>query len=457
MSEAVLSLGRRARSAAGWVLGSHFATQAVRLGGNLVLTRLLVPEAFGLMAMVYVLMIGLALFSDLGTGQSIVQSRRGSDPVFLNTLWTVQVLRGFLIWSMALLVALALPQFAAYGWLGAGTVYADPLLPWVIAVFSLTAIISGFDSTKLAEARRELRQRPVAQIDLASQLTSLVVMLFLAWWFRTVWALVAGALIASCVRCVCSHRLLPGTPNRFQWDGPAFRESFHFGKWIFLTSIIGFLVINGDRLLLGRLVSSNDLGLYSIAFLLANTLQMLFTSLLGAVVFPAFGEVLRSSPEKAPSTYFRFQMLADLLLFGAAGFLLAASELIVQILYDARYQGAGFILGMLGLGLMGGRYQVAAQYGAAAGKVQYQAFSALCRLIVLYVGLPLGFWHGGMNGALVAIVLSQFAEWPMLLFFKVRHRIFSFGRELLGIPVFFAGFGMGWLLSYVARILIERF
>lgn len=78
-------------------LGTTVAQQLIRLGSNLILTRLLFPEAFGLMALVQTFMTGLAMFSDIGIGPSIIQNRRGEDPDFLNTAWTIQIGRGVML------------------------------------------------------------------------------------------------------------------------------------------------------------------------------------------------------------------------------------------------------------------------------------------------------------------------------------------------------------------------
>jgi hypothetical protein len=73
--------------------------------GNLILTRLLFPEAFGLMALVQVFLSGLQMFSDIGIQTSVIRSKRGEDPAFLDTAWTVQVLRGGLLWLGCLGIA----------------------------------------------------------------------------------------------------------------------------------------------------------------------------------------------------------------------------------------------------------------------------------------------------------------------------------------------------------------
>ena len=92
------------------------------------MTRLLVPEMFGLMSIVSVLIMGLSLFSDLGLRPSIIQSKRGRDERFLNTIWSFQIIRGFSIWGVSVLVAIGVYIGQILLWMPANTVYAEPLL-----------------------------------------------------------------------------------------------------------------------------------------------------------------------------------------------------------------------------------------------------------------------------------------------------------------------------------------
>src|SRR6056297_1850851 len=90
----------RARAMRGSMLTivSFGGQNVLRLGSNLVLTRILFPEAFGLMALVQVFIVGLQMFSDVGIQTSVIRSKRGDDPASLHTAWTFQVLRGVLLW-----------------------------------------------------------------------------------------------------------------------------------------------------------------------------------------------------------------------------------------------------------------------------------------------------------------------------------------------------------------------
>ena len=96
------SLRERGLRAGAWVVGSQVLSQLLRLASNLLLTRFLLPEAFGLMAVITTL---LMLFSDIGSGTVIVQSRRGDDKTYLQTAWTLQVIRGIALWLVSILIA----------------------------------------------------------------------------------------------------------------------------------------------------------------------------------------------------------------------------------------------------------------------------------------------------------------------------------------------------------------
>ena len=105
--------GLFARALRGSVLtaGSYAVTQALRLGSNLILTRLLYPEAFGVMALVSVALVGLAMFSDMGVGPAISASPRGDERDFLDTAYTLNVMRGAVLWAATCALAWPMAQF----------------------------------------------------------------------------------------------------------------------------------------------------------------------------------------------------------------------------------------------------------------------------------------------------------------------------------------------------------
>src|SRR5690606_22270023 len=151
-----------------WEIGSYGASQIIRLGGNLVLTRLLFPEAFGLSSLVTITVIGLCMLTDMGLEQSVIRSPRGDDPRFLDTAWTMHVVRGV---SLGVLLA-----FCAWpvGWL----LDKSEFVPYsMVGAFQRT--VFGLTSTSIFTLRRRMRLAWVNGLELSSQILALGVMI--AW------------------------------------------------------------------------------------------------------------------------------------------------------------------------------------------------------------------------------------------------------------------------------------
>lgn len=442
-----LSLTRRVLNAGIWSLAAYGCNQILRFGSNLVMTRLLVPQMFGVMAIATTVMIGLSMFSDLGLKPSVIQSRRGSDPVFLNTAWTTQILRGFLLWLFALTVSLLIYLANRIDLIPKGTVYADPSLPFVIAFVSIIAVTAGFELTKLLEASRNLSLGRIAQIDLASQIAGLLCMIGWASIDRSIWALVAGVICSMTARMILSHAWLPGTSNHWEWDKSAFREIFHFGKWIFVSSILGFLVNSGDRLLLGGLVNSNILGIYSIAYLICNSFEQLPTKIMADVSLPALSEVARDRLIDLKSSYYRFHVVIGSFAYICSGVLMTSGVSLVHLLYDPRYEQAGWMLEVLAVNLLTVPFRLATQSFVALGVPHLLSAVISIRLVALFVATPIGFYSFGIRGALWGIVLSHFAYLPAIILYNVRHRIFDMRTELYLLPLVAGGMVVGRLVA----------
>ncbi len=429
--------------AALWLLGSNLASQALRLASNLLLARWLAPDAFGLIAAVNTLYFGLVMFSDLGIWQSIVRSDRGQHPRMLGTAWSVQLLRGVVLALAVLCLALSAHGAAAMGLAATGTVYADVQLPWMIAAFALCALVQGGESMQLACAQRDLRGKELARLELLTQGVAMGVTLAAVWVTRSPMALVAGALAAALARTVLSHTSLPGTAVRPCWDRSCLGELIGFGKWTVVSSIVGFMAAHGEKLLLGALLATASFGVFSIASLLVAALAGVFASLNGHVVFARLSEAARHSRADLAQVYLRVQRLADIGQGLAAGLLMAAGPWIVVALYDARYQGAGWMLQWLALGLVALRQQVAEQLMFALGRPQTVTTNNLLRAGALAVLVPTGHALAGEQGAIAAVVLSQFAGWPTSWRFRRSQGLLQWSTE----GVWLAALACGLLLG----------
>ena len=441
------ALRHRVAKAGSWVLVGHFATQSVRLCTNVVLARLLSPDAFGLMSVVYILVIGMALFSDLGINRSVVQSRRGNDPDLLDTAWTIQVIRGLGLGGISVIAGAAIALAAHWGLSSARTVYGDTRLPWIVAAFSSVAILAGFESIRIGVAKRAMQMRLLTKIDIVSQVVAAAAMIGIAWTFHSIWALVTGAIVTGAVRCGMGHLVLPGHREKLRLVPDAAAELIGQGKWILMSSILGFAAVNGDRLLLGGMIDKQVFGLYSVAFMLVNTLQVVANTLCASVAYPAIAEVHRERPHDLAATLQKFQWLYDGLVVLLASVMMTAGPAIIHVLYDVRYWDASWIMVVLAVGAVGLRYQLVEQCYQATGQPKYITFANLIRLVALGLGIVIGNHFWGTTGAICGIALSQFSAWPLALWFKAKHHALTWRSEMMLAPAVLAGTFIGWLIA----------
>jgi O-antigen/teichoic acid export membrane protein len=300
-------------------------------------------------------------------------------------------------------------------------------------------------------AQRELKGGHLARLEISSQLLAMIVTLGLALWTRSVWSLLIGTLVASGARTLMSHFYLPGKSARPCWDAASAREIIGFGKWIFVSSIIGFLAANGEKLILGGTLSTLNFGVFSIASTLLAAAIAVYGSLNAHVIFSSLSLAHRSNKEEVARVYTRVQQLADAFLAFFAGATCTAGQWAVWLLYDNRYHDAGWMLQWLGLTLLAIRHQVIEQYMFARGQPAWVSANNVLRTLGLFVLVPAGYRVAGSQGAIAGVVLSQFASWPLSLWFKHRHGLLTWGSEAVWPPVLALGMATGWLIDLGLR------
>jgi len=436
-----------------WALGGNITQQGLRFASNLLLTRLLLPEAFGLMAIVSVVLVGLQMFSDIGIGPSIVQNKRGEEPAFYNTAWAIQIIRGFLLGLAA--VALIAPLLKLLGGFipidtqaGANPVYTDPLLIPLICVSALTAVIGGFNSTRLFTANRRMAIGRLTVMEIGVQAMGVAAMASWAWYYHSVWALVGGSLATAWLKMLLSHSVLPGGSNRLHFEREAFGELIRFGRWIFLSTAALFVAAQGDRLLLGMYVSKAVLGVYSIAYFLSEGLSLMIGFVTRRVFLPAFSHVARDNPDRLKQNYYKVRLRLDAMTLPAAGALMVLGSEVVDLLYPQRYAEAGWMLQVLAIRVAFACTLPTAMCCLLAIGDSKSVFAGnLGKTVTLLMGIPLGWHYGQMHGVVWVIALSELGSLPILWWRMASHNLLWLPREALALMFVVLGAALGWLIS----------
>lgn len=313
----------------------------MRLASNLLLTRLLFPEAFGLMALVQIVTHGLKMISDTGVVHSIVRSENGDKPEFLNTAWTVQICRGGILFVLVCLMAWPMAQL-----------YDEPLLAQLLPVAAISTLIQGFRSTKVATAKRHLAFGRLTVINLLTQASGIIVMVFLAWLLQSVWAIAIGGVINALVTVLSQHRFLPGIRNHILWNKEAFSEIFNFGKFIFLSSILGFIAGYADKMILGAYLTMSDFGVFNIGLMIAMLPFAIGKAVNNSIVFPLYRQrPIAESPENKRKVFGARRLVIGATLTMICGLALIGVP-VIDILYDPRYAMAGPVVVLMCLALV---------------------------------------------------------------------------------------------------------
>jgi O-antigen/teichoic acid export membrane protein len=311
----------------------------LRLGSNMILAKLLFPEAFGLMVLVNVFLAGLNLFSDTGIGPSIVRSMRGEERAFYSTAWTIQVIRGAFLALICLL--LAQPYADLFG---------KPELALLVSIGAISSFITGFRSPHWFTADRKQQLGKKILIGLIGQFVGVLTMVIWAWQTKSVVALVMGGVAAAVITTVLSHILIPGGRVRLQFEREAAKELFGFGSWIFLSSAISFLAMQSDRLLLGGLLNSFWLGMFGIGVGLLSICTMFIQALARSVVFPAWMNSKRVSPDDHIRLMGRTRSAMLCIALAVLVAVAVGAPPLFRLLYDDRYQGAVPVVQLLCIG-----------------------------------------------------------------------------------------------------------
>ncbi len=421
-------LQSRAARASVWTILEYGSGMGLRVVSSLVLTRLLLPAVFGEMTLLTTLVVGLTLLSDLGLGPSIVQSPRGDEPLFLNTAWSIQAMRGIAIWICAVAISWPMAVF-----------YHDPKLAVLLPVLALVSILSGFNSTNLLSLSRHIAVKRLFAIDGSYALVTLFSTVTWAYFYPSVWAIVGGQLIANSYRLIISHvpSITPGIRNRLTWDKPSAHSIIHFGKWIMLGTAFFFFASQADRLILGRLVSISLLGIYGIAYSLSDIPRAIILSLSSRVAYPFIAKIIQLPPEEFRTRFLHYRRYG--LLAGAVLLAIMAvwGHLLILKLYDRRYHEAAWMIPVLALGLWHTLlYQTTAPVLMAVGKTKYNAIGNVVYCTAMFLGIPLGFHFFGMFGAVVAIAAGDFPLYVVIQSGAVREGLRPLRQDLQATAVF---------------------
>lgn len=380
-------------SAGVWAFGLRIAIRILILVRTVILARLLVPEDFGLMAIATLSILLLDQLTQPHFESALVQ-RRGNIGEYLDTVWTVQVIRAAFVAGLLLLTAPLIAQFF-------GAPEAEP----IIRVLSLALLIRGVANVGTVEFWRDLRMDRLFVLEISDKLVDVVVSVAAAIVLRNVWALVLGILAGAVVKMVASYILHPYRP-RFNWARGKALQLFGFGKWVWVSTVLAYVNTSLDDILVGRLLGVSELGLYRMAYNFSQAVATEFAVVTSQVAFPTYSE-LQDERDRLSVAYLGTLHLVAFLAFPVAiGTALVATDLTIGLLGQAWAPMIPTLRLLSVAGLARALYATTSPLFQATGNPKITAGFAAAQATVLVVLLAPAINTYGLEGAAGAVALT---------------------------------------------------
>jgi O-antigen/teichoic acid export membrane protein len=430
------SLRERVIQGGGVLIIGDLYQNVVRLAANLVMTRLLFPEAFGLMLIVNLVFSGLSMMSDIGIRSAIIVKKENIDEEYLRTAWSMGILRGLLIGGIALSLAYPVSLF-----------YQEEQLFGLIAIVSLGAVIQSLTSPQPILAEKGVRFGRVVFWNSATQTVAIAILLSLLWVWPSIWVLAVHGVVSATIGAISSYYIFPGPRMRLAWSRDAAWEIFRIGRWIFIASGLTFLARQGDSLIISKWVTAEELGVFSIAIGFAKLVEMLVERMSWSLLFPVYAEIQAGSSER-----FNAQLRkVKLVLYAICAPIILTFSLfgrdMITLLYDPRYHGAGWMLEIMAAGSVffaagAAILNIPMSFGDSYRHMWLQLF----RFAVLLGVMTVGGYLAGVVGLVIGIAVAQMMFYPILRLVTHKYGIHDYAPDLIFLTGITAVIALVWYL-----------
>lgn len=298
--------------------------QIFRLIRNMLLARLLVPEAFGLMAIIISVNAAFETVTQLSIKEAIIQNPKGHEQTYLNGAWWLSASRAIALYTVVYICAPLISNF-----------YNNSELTWLVRIGFLTVVFNGLMSPGAYVSVKNMKFNKWAIVSNGGNILGILITITLAYFYRNVWALVIGNASEAVLRLILSYGVCPFRP-RFNFDRENLSTLFKFTRGMFGLPILFFIWMNADVFTIGKVLTMTELGMYALAASAARMPFNFLGSLINQLIFPAF------SKKQNDKDWLNDQIIRITAIISFIGFPLLFAAIfygseILEILYGSKY------------------------------------------------------------------------------------------------------------------------
>ena len=334
-----LDISSKMKQATKWSSITEIAAKLVSPITNMILARVLVPEAFGIVATLMMVVSFAEIFTDAGFQKYLVQ-HEFADEEHLEQSTNVAFWTNFV--------------FSLFMWCGIScfakpiaSIVGSPGCETAICIISIEIPLLAFSSIQTARYRREFNFKGLFVVRMATTLVPIVITVPLAFAFRSYWSLVWGTLAKDLCSAVILTVKSPWKP-KFQYSFQILKEMLSFSVWsiienisIWLTSYVGMFIV-------GIALNEYYLGLYKTTMNMVNSIMGIVTSATTPILFSGLSRY-QYEEKLFQETFFKFQRMVAMLVIPLGFGMYVYRELGVAILMGSQWKEAGDFFGMWSL------------------------------------------------------------------------------------------------------------
>ncbi|MFW2831300.1 oligosaccharide flippase family protein [Sphingomonas sp. ID0503] len=419
------------------------ATNVLRIVSSMTLTRLLDAESYGVVGIVISVQVALALLTDVALVGFIVRHPEAGERRFLDQIWTIRLLRG-----LGLTIAMALVAEPIAHLLG------KPELAMVLAIWGSVFLLEGLSSLAFATAIREQQLWRLTVLDVGANLATFLIAMALVLFYRSYWAMVGGMIGGELCKLAMTYLLFPNTRRRFDYSRARTQELWRFSRLIAASSMLSLLILQFDKIVLAKLLSLSQFGLYAIAVSIGVAPGSLAGAYVSRVLYPAYAKTAAADDrDLLRQVFYRTGRPFRLAYMFACGGLIGSASLIVAILYDPRYAGVTMFLRLIAVNtVLAVSVWSSKEVLMSIGVTRPTLIGNFWRVAWLVIAAVVGAATGNII-LLVAIVGTVDVVGLMSAWYALRaERLLDLRQEALGLLVAVAGGCVGYVIAFGAHL-----
>ena len=362
---------------------------------NMILTRLLLPDVLGVMAIVLATQAAFDSFADIGLKQVIIQNKNGEEKDFLNGAWLFSIVRALLLYTIAFIFTPTIAQF-----------YENPDLNQLIRIAFLSVILKGTLSPMLYVAIKRFRFHKLLIVQNGGGILGVITTVILVYMFQNIWALVIGFTMESVYMFILSYIVCPFLPSH-KFKKESINAILKFALGMLGLPILTFIFLRADVFVLGKMIDKSNLGLYIMAVTLASTSMQFFTTLISQVGMPAFSKI-QDDMNKINEGLYKITQIITVIFFPAWMFVIFYGEDILNVVYGAKYAQVAIPFAIIFCtGLLRLISQPIATIYFALGKPELHRLFVGIRAILICLIIYPAIKYFGLIGAASATIISM--------------------------------------------------